>query len=101
MENRHMARRSEAEQLAALREQRAQLEEKEGELVARIKERERKQDTRRKIVLGGVVLARAVQGDGWAVTARTEAIALMSERDRALFETPGERSGDAEGGSDE
>ena len=60
---------------------------------------ERKLDTRRKIVLGGTVLVRAVEGDGWAVTARTEALALMSERDRALFEAPSEGAG--EGGSDE
>ena len=98
-----MARRSEAEQLAALREQRAQLEEKERALVARIKERERKQDTRRKIVLGGVVLAHADEGDEWAVAARAKALALMSERDQALFEAPSESecSGDTGGGSDE
>lgn len=89
-----MARRTDEDKLAALREQRAQLEEKERALLARMKERKRKLDTRRKIVLGGLVLARADEGHEWAVTARTEALALMSERDRALFETPDEDVGD-------
>lgn len=54
-------------------------------LKARAKAEERKKDTRRKIILGGLVLARAKR-DPDAAVKLTQQIAALPEKERTAFE---------------
>ena len=81
-----------------LLEQQRQLAAKLADLDARDKAETRKADTRRKILIGGAVLAAYRHGDfprDRLVTLLDDA--LVADRDRALFEFLPSRSGDAKG----
>lgn len=79
--------------LEKLLEKQRQLEAQISQITAREKEEERKKDTRRKILIGGAVLASFRHGD----FPKDRLIALLdkgltSDRDRALFDFLPDRS---------
>jgi len=65
------------------RVERAQAQLRQAEAVAR--ERERKRDTRRKIVLGGALLRQAREGNPDAQALIERALASLPEREKPLF----------------
>lgn len=74
----------------------ADLKDRERQIQARIKALEakgaaedRKKDTRKKILIGGAVLAKVKRGD-WPYQQMVDLVddALTSDRDRALFDLP-------------
>ena len=80
--------------LEKLLEKQRQLEAQISQITAREKEEERKKDTRRKILIGGAVLASFRRGD----FPKDRLITLLdkrltSDRDRALFDFLPDRSG--------
>lgn len=78
-------RRSHAEQLATLQEQRAKLDARMKALQARQKEETRKTDTRRKIVVGGAVLAHAALHPEFAAVLRgVLKVAVTRDIDKAV-----------------
>ena len=84
-----MAGKTHVEQLASLEEKRGRVDARIKELEAQIAARRRKADTRRKIVLGGGVLARATAGPGASRDVVRDAVRHMSRRDRDAFEEVG------------
>ena len=54
--------------------------------LARSREAERKRDTRRKVILGGALLALARAGDSAAASTLGKLLAGLPERDRKPFE---------------
>ena len=81
-----MAGKTHVEQLAGLQQRQRQIDARIKELEAQIRDRERRADARRKIVLGGGVLARATAGPGASRDAVRDAVRHMSRRDRDAFE---------------
>lgn len=77
------------EKLAELLEKQKQLQSQIQALKAKETEAERKKDTRRKILIGGAVLAKVRRGD-WPYQQLVDLVddVLTSDRDRALFELP-------------
>lgn len=78
-----------AEKLERLLKQQEQLKAQIALLQAREKEEERKKDTRRKILLGGIILAKVKRGE-WPQAKLVELLdrELTEERDRVLFDLP-------------
>lgn len=84
-----MARRTEEEKLAALSAKRKAIEAQIQAVTARQKERVRKDDTRRKILAGAVILAEAEK----TPAAKQRFMALLDQHlvrdiDRAVFDLP-------------
>lgn len=77
------------EKLERLLKQQEQLKARIALLQAREKQEERKKDTRRKILLGGIILAKVKRGE-WPQAKLVELLdrELKEERDRALFDLP-------------
>lgn len=78
-----------SEKLERLLKQQEQLKAQIALLQAREKEEERKKDTRRKILLGGIILAKVKRGE-WPQAKLVELLdrELKEERDRVLFDLP-------------
>ncbi|PKL95009.1 MAG: mobilization protein C [Gammaproteobacteria bacterium HGW-Gammaproteobacteria-8] len=76
-----------ADRLAALREKERQLKAQIAQIEAREKATERKLDTRRKILIGGAVLAKVKRG-AWPEKQLRELVdsELTKDRDRLLFD---------------
>ena len=78
-----MARKSSSERIALLEERKKQLEAKLSDLNARERMAARKRETRRKIIVGGAVLAHAGQDSAFTETLREildEAVQRPAER---------------------
>lgn len=77
------------EKLERLLKQQEQLKAQIALLQAREKTEERKKDTRRKILLGGIILAKVKRGE-WPQAKLVELLdrELKEERDRVLFDLP-------------
>ena len=77
------------DQLADLRQKEAQIRAQIQAIEARAKEADRKKDARRKILIGGAVLARIKRG-AWTHRQLIDLLGteLKSDRDRALFDLP-------------
>lgn len=78
-----MARKSSSERIAQLEERKKQLEAKLADLNARERAAERKRNTRRKIIVGGAMLAHTIQDAAFAATLREildEAVQRPAER---------------------
>ena len=84
-----MTGKSRSERLAAMHDRKRVVEARIKELEAQVETAKRKADTRRKIVLGGGVLARANAGPGPARDVVRDAVRHMSRRDRDAFEEVG------------
>ena len=69
------------------------------QLKARERSEERKRDTRRKILIGGVILKLVKRGD-WTQTQLQELLdrELILDRDRILFDLPPKEGEDNQGG---
>lgn len=80
-----MARTSVEKRLERAKEAKARAEAQIRQAAAKLRAEDRKQDARRKIVLGGAVIGQAAKDPQWFKVLRM-AIASMPERDRALFE---------------
>ena len=80
-----MARTSVEKRLERAKEAKARAEAQIRQAAAKLRAEDRKQDARRKIVLGGAVIGQAAKDPQWVKVLRM-AIASMPERDRALFE---------------
>lgn len=95
-----MAKKS-GEKLAELLEKQKQLQAQIQMLKAKETEAERKKDTRRKIVIGGAVLAKVRRGD-WPYQQLVDLVddVLTSDRDRALFDLPPKQTGKSAGSED-
>ncbi len=78
-------RRTPAEQLADLETKKRQLGERIVALSARAKERQRKDDDRRRVLLGSVVLADLATNQELAAYIRTRLPDVMRDGDRQLF----------------
>lgn len=81
-------RRSIAEQREQLRAQLATLKKRDAALAARETKAARKKDTRRKIILGGALLAHAAQNPKFDQYVRTELkpfLAKAKESDKAMI----------------
>lgn len=78
-------RRTPAEQLADLETKKRQLGERIVALSARAKERQRKDDDRRRVLLGSVVLADLATNQELAAYIRTRLPDVMRDGDRRLF----------------
>jgi len=78
-----------AEKLERLLKQQEQLKAQIAAIQAREKEEERKKDTRRKILLGGILLAKVKRGE-WPQAKLVDLLdrELKEERDRVLFDLP-------------
>jgi len=77
------------EKLAALLEKEAQIKAQIQSLKQRENEAERKKETRRKILIGGAILAKVKRGDWHPQQLRDLLDAeLQADRDRDLFELP-------------
>jgi hypothetical protein len=77
------------DRLEKLKKQQEQLKARIQSLEAGQKTRERKKDTRRKILFGSLVLERLRQGDSRAESLKAELNEYLTrDNDRALFELP-------------
>ena len=81
-----MPGKTRTERLGVLVRRQEQIAARIKELEAQVETAKRKADTRRKIVLGGGVLARANAGPGPARDVVCDAVRHMSRRDRDAFE---------------
>ena len=88
-----MARATAAERIAQLRAQADKLEAQE-------KERERRRDTQRKIMVGAALLARAKNGAGAADAELQAILAGLGERDAKLFGVQQVQGGPDDGGAE-
>lgn len=88
------SRRTPAEQLADLEKKKEQLAARIATVSARAKQRERKDDDRRRILLGSILLADLDTRPGLADYAKTRLPDVMLEKDRRLF--PALFAGDTE-----
>lgn len=84
-----MARKTEQERLAELEAKKAALEAQMQAIQARQKERQRKDDTRRKVLVGAAVLAEAEKNPA----AKQKLMSLLDQHltrdvDRAVFDLP-------------
>lgn len=75
------------EQLAELRQKESQIRAQIQMIEARAKEADRKKDARRKILIGGAILAKVKRGD-WSQKQLIDLLhfELKLDRDRALFD---------------
>lgn len=73
-------------QIESIDEQIARLQERRQQAVARARERDRKRDARRKIILGGGLARLAGDSDPEAVSVLARLRAGLSDRDRKVFE---------------
>lgn len=80
-----MARKTPEQRLEAAKQAKAKAETDIRKAAAIIREKDRRDDTRRKIILGGAVLARAAEDPAWAAAVR-KVLKGLPERDRAPFE---------------
>lgn len=78
--------KTDSERLAELQAKMAQLQAKAEAIEARQKERERKLDTRRKVILGGVLLERAEHDPRMAQFVAKLVSELTRTQDRKAFE---------------
>jgi hypothetical protein len=78
-----------SEKLAALLEKENQLKAQIQQLKQREREEERKKDTRRKILIGGAILAKVKRGE-WHMNQLHDLLSgeLKADRDRDLFDLP-------------
>ncbi|HBH7866750.1 TPA: mobilization protein [Vibrio parahaemolyticus] len=78
-----------SEKLAALLEKENQLKAQIQQLKQREREEERKKDTRRKILIGGAILAKVKRGE-WHMNQLHDLLngELKADRDRDLFDLP-------------
>lgn len=81
-----MAKKTEAERLADLEARKSALEAQMQEIQARQKERLRKADTRRKVILGGMLLAKAEQDERIARMVADMVKAVDRPADRSAFD---------------
>lgn len=81
--------KTKAEKLAELQEKEAQIKAQIQAIKARDSEEERKRDTRRKILIGGVVLSKVKRGE-WSQEKLKTLLEneLKADRDRELFGFP-------------
>jgi hypothetical protein len=92
--------RSTKDKIDDLRKKEAQIKDQIQALKQREREAERKRDTRRKILIGGAVLAKIKRGD-WPHQQLIDLVdsELKSDRDRELFDLPVSSSSEATGGN--
>jgi hypothetical protein len=81
-----MAKKTEAEKLADLEAKKKALEAQMQAIQSRQKERLRKADTRRKVVLGGMLLAKAEQDERIARMVADMVKAITRPADRSAFD---------------
>ncbi|MET5867697.1 hypothetical protein WIA63_26470, partial [Citrobacter freundii] len=88
--------KSRAEKLEELRQKEAQIKAQIQQLKQREQTEERKKDTRRKILIGGAVLAKIKRGE-WNYQQLVSLLdnELKNDRDRALFDEMGLKAVDA------
>lgn len=82
-------KKRESEKLSSLLKKEAQIKEQIKQIKQREKSEERKRDTRRKILIGGAILAKVKKGE-WHINQLQEIVdsELKSDRDRELFDLP-------------
>lgn len=90
------------EQLAELRQKESQIRAQIQMIEARAKEADRKKDARRKILIGGAILAKVKRGD-WSQKQLMDLLhsELKLDRDRALFDLKPLPAGQSKDGADE
>lgn len=81
-----MARKSDKEKLEELRAQKDKIEQRMKAVSARQKERERKADTRRKVILGSLLLDAAEKDERYARVVASLMERITRDADRKAFE---------------
>ena len=81
-----MARKSDKEKLEELEAQKRKIEQRMKAVSARQKERERKADTRRKVILGGLLLDAAEKDPRYARVVQTLIDRISRDADHKAFE---------------